>query len=122
MYSLCKGDSIMTTHTPTPWRLLDNTGNGRNLVHVECEETLDPVCSIPKARIADAALIVRAVNGYGALERQNEAMYSALQAANSVLDCILNTDQMPMDEIDAALLSIRKALALTTLERSEKVK
>jgi hypothetical protein len=55
------------THTPTPWRLLDNTGNGRNLVHVECEETLDPVCSIPKARIADAELIVRAVNMHSEL-------------------------------------------------------
>lgn len=61
------------------------------------------------------------VNGY-------EALKEALELAGDMLSrafqeaCDDNRDQDLIDEYDAAMQKINKALALTTLERSEKVK
>lgn len=68
-------------HTPTPWRLLDNTGGKRTLVHVECEATLEPVCSIPRKRMADAAHIVHCVNTHDALVEALEDLVGLAEQA-----------------------------------------
>jgi hypothetical protein len=99
----------MSTHTPTPWRLLDNTGGQRSLVHIECEETLAPVCSIPKKRIADAAFIVRAVNSHAQL-------LEALKLANELLDNsdvrhYIGHDLGEMSQLHKALNTSRAAIA-----------
>lgn len=45
-------------HTPGPW--MWQPGARSNLVHIEVEATRDPICSLPKARMADATLIAAA--------------------------------------------------------------
>lgn len=57
-------------HTPTPWSYVEGK---TKLLHIETANLGDgtpcgmPVCSIPKARQADADLIVQAVNAHDAL-------------------------------------------------------
>jgi hypothetical protein len=93
-------------HTPVPWRLLDNTGGGRNLVHVECEETLEPVCSIPKARIADAELIVNAVNCHADLLEALETVRRCI-AANMGLRNEYQDFEETIEFIDKAIAKAR---------------
>lgn len=99
------------THTPTPWRIGDaghtifGPPNGNPCPVIIA--TLAPKGSKSSGETAqNAALIVRAVNGYGALERQNEAMRRIImQAIDSyhmddmqALDHVLQKGQQLLDE------------------------
>ena len=63
--------------TALPWNMQD--GGRSNLAHVEAEKDGAQVCSINKARVADAAYIVAACNAYPKLIEDRRRLVEALR-------------------------------------------
>lgn len=87
------------SHTKTPWRIELSANDPARIVsiHEDHDEDLaiTDICSRSEdgaEEIANAELIVRAVNSYEAMKRQNDALFEALVAAKAQLEECLNDD------------------------------